>query len=265
MRSPAGLAAIVLLAAAPVDAQVATPTTVGEVLQWGPDLAKDFEALPRVAGDAGPARAINAFMDGLDDRDREARSGCLADAPEHYEWGRSIEAPMTGPRFVSVVVTIGYYCGGAHPYWSETHYTFDLETGGQIDWAAFLPAEMASPLSPAEYNWPASLASPALRARFIRDAIAQRRAFDPARVDQDECVEVLSEETRALDAWLDARTPGLALSNAGLPHAVQACTETVVVPLEDLRRSGADPLLINAIAAAHAEGHWRARTGEAAR
>jgi hypothetical protein len=265
MRLAAGLGTIVLLAAAPVHAQDAATTTVGEILRWGPDLAKDFEALPRIAGDAEPARAINAFMDRLDERDREARSDCLAEAPDHYEWGRSVEAPMTGPRFVSVIVTLGAYCGGAHPYWSETHYTFDVETGRQIDWAAFLPDEMASPLHAPEYSWPASLASPMLKARFIGDAIAQRRAFDPSRADQDECVGVLSEETGALGAWLDARAPGLALSNAGLPHAVQACTETVVIPLEDLRRGGAAPLLIDAIATAHAEGRWRARTEEAAR
>ena len=54
----------------------------------------------------------------------------------------------------------------------------------------------------------------------------------------------------AMMAWLDAKAGGLAVE-FDLAHAVQACADTVIIPTATLRREGAEPVLIDALDAAH--------------
>lgn len=258
MRAAAGLACLVLLtgcgAARSPAAEVASPLT------WGADIAEDFEALPRVAGDSPADRAINAFLDGLDARDRESRSNCLTEGPENAQWGRSVAAPMTGPRFVSIIVTRGDYCGGAHPNWSETHYTFDLLTGTHVDWPALLPAGMSARIHEPEYSWPATLASPSLTAWFAQRALA---GLD--RDVQDTCASTYGPEGRGslgLGVWLDAKENGLGLQLIPSHHAEIACVTSLTIPAADLRRRGVSAELVDAIETAHRERLWRDRRPE---
>lgn len=51
-------------------------------------------------------------------------------------------------------------------------------------------------------------------------------------------------------AWLDAKEGGLALQ-FDLSHVVQACADSVVVPISVLRTEGASEVLTDAIEAAH--------------
>ena len=253
MRIAAVLVAITVLTAGCAAAQSEGPDTVPRLV-WSAPLAPNFNALPRVAGDTRQARDINAYLDRIDANDREDRATCLEMQPlnDNVEWGRSVEAPMTGPRFLSVLVTTGYYCGGAHPSWQQKSLTFDLESGRLVDWAEFLSADMALPRYEAGDQWPQLLRSPSLKAWYAREAIAQRRM--PG--GEDECAEVL-RDSEPLDVWPDAQTGGLALQVSGLAHAVSVCTETVVMPLSELRRRGVDPALVDSIEAAHRVGQWR--------
>jgi len=250
MRAAALLACASLIAGC-AEAQTEGPVEAAE-LTWAPPLEEGFDALPRVAGDEAQAREINAYLDRIDAGDRAERAACLSEGGTNRQWGRSVEAPMTGPRFLSVLLTTGYYCGGAHPDWEQKSLTFDLETGRLVDWALFLPADMALPRYESTDQWPQLLRSPSLKAWYARAAIAQRRIAN----GEDECAGVLMD-SEPLDAWPDGRTNGLALQVSGLSHAVSACTETVVMPLDELRRRGADPALIDALEVAHRDGRWR--------
>ena len=51
-------------------------------------------------------------------------------------------------------------------------------------------------------------------------------------------------------AWPDSKAGGLAVQ-FDLAHAEQACSDTVVIPLATLKAEGAQPALLNAIAASH--------------
>ncbi|HEX8661303.1 MAG TPA: hypothetical protein VF686_05515 [Brevundimonas sp.] len=254
MRIAAGLACLGLLTGCGFTEPSGAAVHSASPLRWGPDIADDFHALPRVAADTRQARAINGFLDSLDVRDREERSTCLAESPENVEWGRFIEAPMTGPRFVSLIVTIGYYCGGAHPYWTQTHYTFDLHTGQQVDWSVLLPDDMSRPLQEPRYSWPALLASPSLTAWFAERALA---GMDER--GRDDCGYVYGLEGRkywSLAVWPDAKEGGLGLQPVGLAHAETGCLVSATIPLAELRRRGAAPELTDAIEAAQAAESW---------
>lgn len=259
MRTSAAVVVIASMAAGCAASQTPAPTNAAPLL-WSAPLAENFDAFPRVAGNTPQAREINAYLDRVDVSDRAERGDCLAEGRDNVEWGRSVEAPMTGPRFVSVLFTTGYYCGGAHPSWQQKSLTFDLESGRLVDWAEFLPADMALPRYEASDAWPQLLRSASLKAWYAREAIAQRRM--PG--GEDECADVLME-SEPLDMWPDARTGGLALQVSGLAHAVSACTETVLMPLPELRRRGVDPALLDAIEAAHLAGQWRPLPPEAPR
>lgn len=259
MRTAAVLVASALLTAGCAAAQSEGPAA-GPRLVWSGPLAEHFDALPRVAGTTPQAREINAYLDRIDVSDRAQRADCLAEGGGNVEWSRSVEAPMTGPRFVSVLLTTGYYCGGAHPSWQQKSLTFDLESGRLADWSDFLPDDMALPRYEASDRWPQLLRSPSLKAWYGREAIAKRRMAE----GEDDCAEVLLDY-EPLDVWPDARTGGLALQVSGLAHAVSACTETVVMPIAELRRRGVDSTLIDAVEAAHRASQWRAPPPEAPR
>ncbi|RZJ01520.1 MAG: hypothetical protein EON90_02770 [Brevundimonas sp.] len=259
MRVARALAASALL----LGGCVAAPDREAPALAWAADPFANVEALPRVDADTPQAREINAFLDRMDARDREERAACLADeSPEsgQREWGRSVEAPMTGPRFISLLVTTGYYCGGAHPSWGQKALTFDLASGRQVDWAAVFPAEMATPRDDATDHWPQLLLSRSLKAWYAQTAVAQRGTA----IGHDDCADTLAG-SEPLNAWPDAKTGGLALQVIGLAHAATACTERVVMPREEMRRRGVDAVLLDALDTARRDGLWRPARPERAR
>ena len=257
MRLPAGLACLALLAGC-VGSDEPLPAST---LRFSPDLADDFGALPRVAGDMPQARAINAALDRVDARDRENRTDCLEMKPlnDNVEWGRSVEAPMTGPRFVSIVMTQGDYCGGAHPSWTRTALVFDLETGRLIDWTSWLPAEMATPFQADDADRlvsPAVLGSPSLKAWFAGRALEQM-----GKDGRRECAAIYAEDRReyawGLTAWPNAKDGGLTLQSAGLAHAEMGCHADVLMPLAEMMRRGIADELVDAIKAAQGARLWR--------
>lgn len=250
----AGLAAFVLLASCVGSEGPEAEAT----LRFLPDLAEGFAALPRVASETPQARAVNATLDRIDVGDRQNRADCLEMKPynDNVEWGRIVEAPMTGPRFVSIVVTRGDYCGGAHPNWERTPLVFDLETGRLIDWRALLPAAMVEPIEDDSGPWglPAHLTSPALKSWFAERALAEMDAYGRA-----DCTDLYNEwrDSWGLVAWPDAKAAGLTLQTAGLAHAQKGCLTEVTIPLGELRRRGVRRELTDALEAAHRARLWR--------
>ncbi|MDY6923819.1 MAG: hypothetical protein SWI22_07675 [Pseudomonadota bacterium] len=256
MRAAVGLAWIALLAGCMA---VETPTA-SSTLRFSPALAEGFDALPRVVGETPQARAVNAALDRIDVGDREERASCLEMKRhnDNVEWGRSVEAPMIGPRFVSLVVNRGSYCGGAHPWWSRTPLVFDLETGRPINWTDWLPPEMATPIhaeDPDLGSGPPVLDSPALKAWFAARVLAEMTEYG-----RRECAELYAEDQReswGLTAWPDARAGGLTLQSAGLVHADMGCHAEVVMPLDELKRRGGGRDLIEAIGSGRRDRLWR--------
>jgi len=71
--------------------------------------------------------------------------------------------------------------------------------------------------------------------------------------DLANCKEAVQEtDDPPMMVWLDAKSGGIAIQ-FDLPHAVQACTVPVVIPLAVLRADGANAALLDAIDAAHRE------------
>lgn len=249
MRGAAILTCLMLLAACgrstAADAQVA--------LTFSPDLAEGFAALPRINADTPQARAVNRRLDLRDARDWENRSECLTMKAQNdnVEWTRLVEVPMTGPRFISLLITTGDYCGGAHGNWEQTSMTFDLSTGEALYWSTMLPEDMAFPRYETTDHWPQLLRSRSLKVWYGQQASTQRR-----QAGEDDCAEVLLD-SEPLDAWLDAEKGGLALQVVGLAYAASACAETVVMPPSELRKRGAAAELVEALEDAHRNGRWR--------
>lgn len=103
-------------------------------------VAPGLDALPRIAVPQSPGqRRINVALAGLDAAVRTAWTSCKANGGKYAEWQRSVEVPMRGPRFLSVVITDDVYCGGLHPNVSVQAVVYDLGTGRPVDWTTLLP------------------------------------------------------------------------------------------------------------------------------
>lgn len=251
-RLLAPLALVLCVAAAP-----APPMTVS--LAGQPDIAKDLEALPRIVAPGAPDKAelINRRLALADQRVRKARAACLAEDPKYGFWERGVGATLYGPRFVSLWIGDFINCGGAHPNNDQQALTYDLTTGAPINWARYLPARLVTPADRTESADGAiigTVKSPALFAWFDRAALAEMDA--ERREVCGSLYETDPGDIRALVLWLDAERRGVAMQLAYAPHAIRACNAPVIMPVEELRRQGARPVLIEAIEDAHRAHGW---------
>ncbi|MEE7447982.1 hypothetical protein MRF4_09200 [Methylobacterium radiotolerans] len=250
----AGLGAVLLSLTAPAGA------ADGPVILKAPsDLAPGIAALPGVAAPAAEAeRRINAALKRLDARALKAAQECKSEGGKDGYWERTVDTPMRGPRFLSYVISDSWSCGGPHPSSNTMAIVYDLTTGAPVDWTTLLPASLTGELALAEGpggTKMVTLASKTLHALYL--AGYRPRTGDLKADDADkECREVVAEtydgRPPAMMAWLDAKAGGLAVQ-FDLAHVVQACADTVVIPVAALRREGAKPLLAGALEAAHAQ------------
>lgn len=213
------------------------------------------DAYPRILAPADEAqRRINRALDRLDLKVRAAARECLSGGGTHPgDWARQVDTPMRGPEFVSYVVTDGVDCGGAHPNTGHSAIVYDLRSRAPVDWRSLLHATLTGQLALAEGEdgvRVVTLASPRLFALY-------RARYDagPADENDKECRAAVREQGESgpvpMLAWLDAKADGLALQ-FDFAHVEQACSEPIVVPAATLRREGASPRLLAALAAAHA-------------
>jgi hypothetical protein len=219
-----------------------------------PPLRPGIAAFPRVVRPATPAtRRINTALAALDTRVRTAAAACRREGGAgRSSWERRVETTMRGPAFVSFLVTDDTYCGGAHPNNGHIAIVYDLASGRPVDWATLLPQALVGTQALTTGDdgvRVVTLASPRLTALYRQ---GYRSGQDDAGVDE-QCRDVIAADAEggaiAFIAWLDGRRRGLMLQY-DLPHAAQACSVPVLVPLTVLRREGASRRLLDALAVA---------------
>lgn len=224
-------------------------------------LMKDVEAFPRLAPPLSPTAArINAILARADNQVRAEITACKAGfdgvPPENTSWSRRVLVKLADEAFLSLADTHDSYCGGAYPNAITLHATFDLNTGGPIDWTAYLPPALTQP-SRADTGLNglpiARLSAPALIAWYRAAALAQMD-----QIQRADCADAYGREDMTVTLWLDARREGLGMITDDFPHAIQACAIEAVMPVADLEQRGANKALTVAISRAHAAGVWRA-------
>jgi hypothetical protein len=254
-RIGAGLAiaaACVAFAAGAASAEAAL------TLKAQPAIGRSAGALPRIAGGSANIRKINAALARGNERLRKAIAGCRdsarsSEAPG-WSWERSLSAPMRGPGFISLVAQDEYDCGGAHPDGSTLALTYDLSTGGPIDWSHYLPAGWAAAQgrsTASDGTIVGTVTAAAMLAWYRKTALEQMDASRKA-----DCQDVVETNVQGVILWIDAAKAGVAVEAADLPHVVAACVERVVLPLAQLRRIGASTRLIDAIDTARRMRSW---------
>ncbi len=218
-----------------------------------PALGPGRAAMPLIADPDLAGRRINAAMRRLDATLRKAAAACLVDGGKPGDWTRTVDVSMRGPGFVSYVVTDDAYCGGPHPDDATMAIVYDLHTGAPVDWTRLLPPALTGQLSLAsgmDGTKTVTLASARLYGLFLA-------AYDRvhAQANDAECRNVVRQAGSGgppgLSAWLDGKQGGLTLQ-LDVAHAVQACGDPVLIPLDTLRAEGARPMLVDALAAAMA-------------
>ncbi len=219
-------------------------------LQGQNPLSDTADSFPRIVGPTGPKiDRINQALTRADARGKKAMKDC--GKGKDIEFERAITAPMIGQPFLSLTASDYASCGGAHPSINQTHLTYDLGTGRPINWAEYLPAELVKPeilVDAGDGSQLGAVQAPALLEFYKSAAKAQRK-------DRD-CDEVYDGAT-SLYLWIDAKAQGVAMAMAGVPHAVQACNEAVIMKTDELRQRGAKPALTDAIDAAKKAKHYQ--------
>jgi len=140
-----------------------------------------------------------------------------------------VRIKLAGPQFLSLADTHNIYCGGAYPGNIQLFATFDLTTGEPVDWAHYLPADLATPARPAtDLNGLPSprLTAPALIA-WYRDAALKQ--LDPEM--RADCADAYARENLSVMLWLDARREGLGVLTDSFPHVIAACAREAIMPV----------------------------------
>ena len=216
-------------------------------------VGKDAAAMPRIADPADPSeRRINAAVQRLDAALRREMAACKEMGGRNYDWERTVDVPMRGPGFLSYTITDSTYCGGAHPNTGTMAIVYDLRSGAPVDWSRLLPASWTGTLTLEQ--GPDGSRMVALRSDRLFALYLRGYEHAHATAGDAECREVVRQErgdgVPAMQVWLDVVKGGLAVQ-FGLPHAMLACEDAVVIPRATLRAEGAAPMLLEALAAAH--------------
>jgi hypothetical protein len=215
-------------------------------LKPSPPVAPGIAAFPRLVarpGDRAAAR-INRALAGAD-----AAPGC---GDDKGSWRRTVRVTMRGPRYLSLLASDDWYCGGAYPDYSNTALVYDLATGAPVDWRRLLPSAVVERAAPDPGGGDA--------APVLVTSSVLRRLYAAAKpTDIKECADVLTDAA-AFDSrfmvWPDAASDGLAIQLTTLPHVVAACGPPITLALPELRKLKVDPGLLAAIAEARRRGWY---------
>lgn len=197
-------------------------------------------SLPRLAGtDAATAR-INVD---LEKRDAKALEPIL-----RCEGGeRHVTINFISDAFLSLSTSAGGYCeGAAHPFYAETHLTYDLTTGAPLDWFTLLPTTLltdnaSKPTEPSD-----GFKSNAITKLYL--AYRELPETNDLTFDEIECRAYIGGEPgTSFDLWLDQPNHALAIAPTGVAYIYTPCIKSVYIPMDTLRSLGADPRLIEAL------------------
>ncbi|MEB0045630.1 MULTISPECIES: hypothetical protein [unclassified Pseudomonas] len=196
-------------------------------------------------------RRINSALLKLNSHIKKALNVCKSENASEASWTRTVDTPMQGPGFVSVVITDVAFCGGAHPSTATMSIVYDLRTGKPVDWTHLLPASLTGKVELSkgiDDTRMVTLSSNALYELFL----AGYDSGEGSQEDRAACKEAVqnigSDGPPTMMVWLDSKIGGLAVQY-DLSQVNQACAVPVVITLEKLRAAGAQPVLIDAIAA----------------
>jgi hypothetical protein len=209
-----------------------------------PDVTQGVAAFPRLEGNSKGVAPINAALEAADKRAAATAKSCHDDAAGKGRWTRSIGVTLLSARFVSFLVHDDYYCGGPYPDTSEFALVYDLASGAPVDWSRLIPGTASQSAEVAADETPlVTVSSPQLTSLF--KGAAGGVSTDP------ECKEVLEGGDQPMQflVWPDAKTKGLSIAVAGLPHAARACGGPVTIPAGKLKELHADSALIDDILA----------------
>ena len=229
-------------AAAPAAPAATAPPAA--TLQDQAALGTGNEALPRIGAPATDQVArINAALAARDAEWKENVASCT-DGEKLIS--RDVAVTRNAADFLALSMFYELSCGGAYPSSGTDFFTYDLTTGALADWAKLLPrAGIANSEQIPDYPTN-TFSSPALQARLVKALEAG------AGTDADwreSCLPVLQMEGLTLQAAFDAEKPVLNISPGSLPHAVQACGDSMALTVADLKALGADARLIAAVEA----------------
>jgi hypothetical protein len=150
---------------------------------------------------------------------------------------------MRGPRYLSLVATDSYWCGGAHPDSSTMALVYDLATGSPVSWGLLLPQALASNTDTdtvGDGTVIGTVSSPALRDLYLK-----------AGMGGSECAGFLPQMDLSFILWPNARDAGITLQPSFLPHVMAACGDELTIPVPTLRNLDVRPELLDAIETAH--------------
>ncbi len=230
-----------------------------ESLTWGEDAYADFAIMPRLTGEgAEPLNALFTRMDGVAE---EERSTCLIPDNENTNYERTVWAPFTGPRFLSITVQTGYYCGGPHSNFDTRPMTFDRQMGGLPDWASLWPDSGITAGMEGYGYLPARTRAPALISWF-RSAVHADPSSDPAWLAQCEAYYGDDPIDETIVVWLDAESGGVGMDWYSLPYVSKNCGSPQIMPVDEAARLGASDDLIAALRQGHADQNWHSGASE---
>lgn len=193
----------------------------------------DFAVLPRLPETDSAAMRINRALTGADAAASVLRDDCLGEPGSDF--GRDVEVAFDGPAFLSVVEYIGYWCDGMpHPWSGMEPMTFDRSTGLRVAWDDLLGTVEGD--------------APDERATILTDRLHGAFMAGVAPVPQ-ECVALLEDERLPFRLWLDARRGAVAVMPVGLAYVNTFCVDIAYLSVAELSDLGADPKLIEALAA----------------
>jgi len=220
------------------------PVPPGAILQEQPSLGPNNDAMPRlVTSDFEPYERINAALAALDADWKENVAQCT-DGEKAIS--RDVSVTRNTPGFLAVNSVYDVSCGGAYPSSGTDQYAYDLTTGALADWAKLLPK---AGITNGERipDYPSNTFSSAtLQARLVK-AIEASAGQDADW--RESCLPVIQMEGLTLQATFDAEKPVLNIAPGELPHAVQACGDSMALTVDELKALGADARLIAAVEA----------------
>lgn len=134
------------------------------------------------------------------------------------DYGVTVEPVFITPEWLSARASVGGYCGGAHPFSSQTMLAYDLRKGSAVDLFSWLAPRA---LGRKEYG------QQPLSAEFR--AVIMRRW--PKEADNEDCREAAAQEAN----WsIGMERTGL-IFTPWMAHAMKPCEEPVLVRFDVLQ------------------------------
>ena len=180
-----------------------------------------FALKPALPGDTAINRAValDPLKPGSEADFAECLSGSIDSLGMDGDFSLSLDPQAVAGEYLSVLVSNGYFCGGAHPDAFDVYRVFDRRDGREIDlWSWLGPRATVATSEPPD--GPTREMAPALRRLALRHLASMDR----------ECRDVVRDTE-----WWSIGLVDKGISFApSLPHVAQACGDNAVVPWKAL-------------------------------